>query len=183
MVSDQRSPLTRRCSGRYASAAPTVFADSNHRAPGPLRGTRSAAELQIVGRRSTAIGPSIASHLPGTAEAIRAKRLRHTHTGSGCQGEYAAPGSLHKYALSYFPVLFSHVRDIAFRSHFTGRPTTAWPREPLPERRAGVRRARFVRLACSLGASGSGSAAPHTVQAIWRGYREERSKRVLRHKP
>jgi hypothetical protein len=46
--------LTRRCSGRYASAAATVFADSNHLAPGQPRGTRSAAELQVVRPRGQA---------------------------------------------------------------------------------------------------------------------------------
>jgi hypothetical protein len=50
--------LTRRSSGRYASAAPTVFADSNHRATGSVRGTRSAAELHVVRPPGPVTGPS-----------------------------------------------------------------------------------------------------------------------------
>jgi hypothetical protein len=43
--------LTRRCSGRYASAPVFHSADSNHLAPGQPRGTRSAAELHVVRQR------------------------------------------------------------------------------------------------------------------------------------
>jgi hypothetical protein len=74
MVSDRRSPLTRRCSGRYASAAPTVFADSNHRAPGPLRGTRSAAERHVVRGLSTDLSKSKGSHPPCPASSRRPGR-------------------------------------------------------------------------------------------------------------
>jgi hypothetical protein len=56
VVGSARRGLTRRSSGRYASAAATVFADSNYPAPGSLRGTRSAAELQVVRRRNNGSG-------------------------------------------------------------------------------------------------------------------------------